>query len=145
MLKSLTTRCAFPDACCSCTARSVGDILKSLRRMKIKDSRRSSADAGQPQKYITHERTLRCNGEGTGARPAASRVAARAGCAGRLGASGAEPPLSCRRLVAGQVGAQTAIQLAGFQQLAVASLRGDRAAVEHEDSIGVANRGQAVG
>src|SRR3954452_4376149 len=112
MLKSLTTRCAFPDACCSCTARSVGDILKSLRRMKIKDSRRSSADAGQPQKYITHERTPRSNGEGMGV-PPARRVAEGAG---GLGASAVERPLACRRFVAGQVGAQAAIQLAGFEQ-----------------------------
>src|SRR3954470_18164935 len=83
MLKSLTTRCAFPDACCSCTARSVGDILKSLRRMKIQESRRSSAAAGQPQKYITHERTPWCNGERTGARDRRHRAWPRARAARR--------------------------------------------------------------
>jgi hypothetical protein len=35
MLKSFTTRCVLEAACCSWTARSVGDIRKSLMRMKI--------------------------------------------------------------------------------------------------------------
>src|SRR5262252_3821249 len=35
ILKSLTTFCRLPEACCSCTARSLGGMLKSLQRMKI--------------------------------------------------------------------------------------------------------------
>src|SRR5579872_1501630 len=38
MLKSLTTRCLLDAACCSWTARSVGDIRKSLQRMKIEEN-----------------------------------------------------------------------------------------------------------
>jgi hypothetical protein len=34
--------------------------------MKIKESRRSSADAGQPQKYITHERFFRLDATAIG-------------------------------------------------------------------------------
>src|SRR5437868_6848060 len=37
MLKSFTTRCPRAAACWSCTATSVGDILKSLRHMEIKE------------------------------------------------------------------------------------------------------------
>src|SRR5262245_47529913 len=35
MLKSLATFWRLPEACCSWTARSLGDMLKSLPRMKI--------------------------------------------------------------------------------------------------------------
>src|SRR3954449_1320854 len=59
MLKSLTTRCALPAACCSCTARSVGDILKSLRRMKIEGFLAELRPGRQPEKYITRERKPR--------------------------------------------------------------------------------------